>query len=144
MLALRGLSVTRRGRSPALRPVADGRRPAAPSLRVTATRAAAASSAPWRGSDAGVRVVRGSSCSPLELSAPKRKKAITQCGVTALACARLCWLHHPLHVGTRMPTLIRARLISSDTRETEPTGDMTLIREPEFPRSVNDAVRPAP
>src|SRR5215831_7436826 len=27
-------------------------------------------------------------------------------------------LHHPLSVGTRMPTLIRTRLISSDTRET--------------------------
>jgi len=28
------------------------------------------------------------------------------------------WLHHPLNVGTRSPTLIRRRLINGDTTDT--------------------------
>ena len=62
-------------------------------------------------------------------SAQKVKKAITPAGDGLWSSLVCVWLHHPLHVGTRMPTLIRTRLISNDTRDIGMTGDISALLE---------------
>jgi len=38
------------------------------------------------------------------------------------------WLHHPLTVGTRSPTLIRRRLISRNTTDTPAAATRLVVR----------------
>jgi hypothetical protein len=68
----------------------------------------------------------------------KSKKAITWLGdgLGLSFSLSLFRLHHPLRVGTRMPTLIRTRLTSSDTREAGAADDIDLSRKPESSTEV--------
>jgi hypothetical protein len=63
----------------------------------------------------------------IHVSTLKSKKAIPPAGDGLCFDALFVWLHHPLHVGTRMPTLIRSRLISSDTRGDAAADDIGFL-----------------
>jgi hypothetical protein len=50
------------------------------------------------------------------------KRAITSAGdgpfLSSCPCVAVFWLHHPLNVGTRVPTLIRRRLNRGEATDT--------------------------